>query len=655
MAKFCLLKNQVQRFKQGLKNKEIDPVKLQNMSSEERRSFLAKYVGEENAKQVNALFERNILLKNQKAGMIAWAKKVGGLTKEVRNDLLTRIERLDKVLDPQQYDKFLEDLAQTRLGLNVSEEEANTIFKLSKQIKEYRQKANEEGEFRSYEDKMNFGEAKATIEDYVNDLKLKYRDNKKLSTKLYDIVGIPKSVMSSFDNSFFGRQGIKVLYTNPDIWIRSFLKSFRDITNELRGREVMKMVRADIYSRKNSLNGKYVVGKYGLDVFSEEAFPSSIPEKIPVLKRLFKASSSAYNAAALRMRADLADRYIALAEKNGLNMLNKEQAVPIGHLVGSLTGRGSLGKAEVLGKEFNIVFFSIKFLKSNLDTVTFGLTDSKIRSNPFARKEAAKATLRIIATIAAVLATAKLLDPDSVDEDPTSTNFGKIKVFGHWVDITGGMGAIVRLGARMVAGRYKNAKGEIVEYKSDYGMRNFLDEIEDFIEGKFSPIFGLFRDMSRGEMYGGEPFSWTAAAKQMLSPLPIQNISEIIKSPKSEFIIGSIILELLGFSASVEGRQKSNFEKSTSQDVQAFKNKIGDRKFQIAVDDYNRVYNWWLNDVSEKESYKKLSPEAKDKLKTQARNRIKLMIFKANNFKYVKPKTTQEEKIEAENMKKLLP
>jgi hypothetical protein len=662
MAKFCLIKQTIDDFKKALKNREIDPTKLAGLSSLERRAFLEKYVGKENAQQVNALFESKLLLKNQKAGYITWAKKVSGITPEVKRDLLSRIERLDKVLDPAEEEQFLQDLASTRLGVNITQEEAKTISDLSNKITEAKEGFDTKTDKWTSEDKrLEYGLNKVELEEYINNLKLKSKSGGVVEV-IKESPGMLKSIQSSLDNSFFGRQGIKILYNNPSVWLKNFIKSWGDISKELKGKDAMKAIKADIYSRPNAVNGKYEAGGYGLDVLSEEAYPSSLPSRIPVLGRLFKASESAYNGAALRIRADLADKFIKLAEKNGVNTLNKEDAKPIGNIIGSLTGRGSLGKAETLAKEANIFFYSVKFLKSNIDTliapIKYGVKKVtggyKTKGESFAGKEAAKATLRIVGTIASILAIAKFLDPESVDEDPTSANFGKIKMWGHWVDITGGMGSIVRLAARIVLQRAKSSTGNITEYKTGFGARNALDEVEDFFEGKLSPIAGLLRDRLKGELFGGEPFTWKGALKNIITPLPAQTSLELLKDPKSESVLGSIILEILGFSTSTY-TPKTYWEKSDSQEMQEFKKQVGEKQFNKANDDFNRVYNWWYNDTSQKEEYKKLSDEAKASLNTKAKEKIKQMIFKANNFKYKKAKKTQEQKQESKIVKSLLP
>src|SRR3990167_11156069 len=127
---------------------------------------------------------------------------------------------------------------------------------------------------------------------------------KKPSAWFDTLAGTTKSTAASLDNSFVGRQGIKILYTHPTIWTRAFLKTWSDIGKELLGKDSIQAIKADIVSRPNALNGKYEAGKYDLGIKAEEAFPTSLPSKIPILGRLYRASEAAYNGAALRMRAD---------------------------------------------------------------------------------------------------------------------------------------------------------------------------------------------------------------------------------------------------------------------------------------------------------------------------------------------------------------
>lgn len=663
MASFCLTKQAVQRFKEALRNREIDPAKLQQMTSEERRAALTPFVGEENAVQVNSLFESKLLLKNQKAGMISWAKKVAGITPEVKRDLLSKINSLDKALSAKELDTFLGDLVQTRLGLGVTEEEAKTIFELSRKVNDLKSKASKDGVFSSEKERLDYGMSQVLLEKYVNDIKLKsnkltFRENpgQKIGKLIFeDIPGTLKSVVASFDNSLWGRQGIKTLadIRTSRIWLKNFLKSWVDIGRELKGVDAIDVVKADIYSRPNALNGKYKAGNYGLEVLSEEAYPSSIPERIPVLGRLFKASESAYNGGALRLRADLADRFIKIGEQNGLNMLNKSDAEGMGRLVGSLTGRGSYGKADVLSKEANLLFFSVKFLKANIDTLTFGMTDSKIRSNPVARAEAIKSSLFIIGGLGAILTISNLINPDSVDEDPRSTNFGKIKMFGNWVDITGGMGGLVKLVAQLAPSYHdgkwsswkKTSSGKWLDLRNaGYGSPDGWDTLIDgLISNKLSPVAGLFRDYLKGKDYDGKPVTPESVVQKMLVPLSVQTFNDMLKDPTQTNILESIILEGLGFSTSSTKKPEEDWISKPTKKQEAFIQSVGKEKAKQANEEYNKTYQIWLDAASRSKEYKKLSEEGKQKLQEKAKNTIQTEVFDKYGFTYETPDKTDQQ------------
>lgn len=575
MANFCLPKAAVDKFTQGLRDGSIDPYKLNQMTSQERRAVFSKIVGDKGAQQVNSEFESRMLLKDQQKAYVAWAKKVAGITPATRQDLISKIEKMDHILDPQEESAFLQDLASTRLGFGVTQEEAKNITTLSKTAQELRAKADEAGKFKTEDQRLAYGMSQVKLENYINDLKVAGRHTathnplKLAGRAIKATPGFLKSSLSTFDDSFFGRQGIKTLLnvrTSPT-WVKGFVKSFRDIGRELGGRHnTLDLIKADIYSRPNALNGKYrALGRSGgLDVLSEEAYPSHAPEKIPLLGRVFKASEAAYNGGALRMRADIADRFINAAEKQGINTLDKDEAKGIGTLVGSMTGRGNLGSLERVAGNINVWLFSPRFLKSNIDTLTLHAFDKT--ATAFTRKEAAKNLAGMITTVAGALTIAHQLNPKSVELDPRSTNFGKIKVFGHWTDITGGQGSLVTLASRLVptesggkVGFYrKSSTGNIdQENTTKFGAQNAVDTFNQFWDGKLAPLPGVVRDVWAGQNYNQQTPTASNETKQATLPISIQNYSQF-KDGKNADLVGSLILDGLGFSVSSSGSSQTN-------------------------------------------------------------------------------------------------
>lgn len=559
---FCLVKSKADEFLRKVKSRELDVYKLSEMSSAERRAIFmgSLNLDEVTAKEVNALFESKLLLKYQKTGIKSWIEKVGGLKLDTKRDLLSRVERMEKVLNPEEEAKFLADLAEKRLKIGVSEEEAKQIFDLSQKVEEKRTLIKDGSPIRSKE-RIDYGVALVEFQEYTKSLKL---DAEKMVLKdylkrpqeiLYKIGGITKSFLSTLDNSFFGRQGIKALYTNPDIWAKNFLKSWSDIGRTLIGRDGMLPIKADIYSRPNAISSTYQKMKLDIGINSEEAFPSSIPERIPLLGRFFKASETSFNGAALRMRADIADRVLKHAEEVGVDVSNKEQLEAIGNLVNSLTGRGSIGKAEPLGKEINALLFSVKFLKSNFDTLTAHLLDPK--ATAFTKKESAKNLLKIIGGIAGTLTTYSLLTGNKVEADPRSSKFGKLQFSGNTVDITGGLASIATLASRLVPTKHngkwglwqKSGTGKFTDLTAGkYGQTTALDVFENFWEGKLAPMAGLVRDLWKGQNYDYEKVTIKNSLKNLTLPLSVQKFEDLMKNGEDGGkILLYMILEGLGF------------------------------------------------------------------------------------------------------------
>ena len=132
---FCLVKDDVDRFKQALKDGTLDPEKLIEMSSDDRRKAFADVVGDANARELNASFEQKLLLRNVQQGLVNWAKSVAGMKPNVRRDITAKIENM-KFLEPADEKSFLKDLARQKLGVSVSYDEVKQIAEHTAKLKE---------------------------------------------------------------------------------------------------------------------------------------------------------------------------------------------------------------------------------------------------------------------------------------------------------------------------------------------------------------------------------------------------------------------------------------------------------------------------------------------------------------------------------------
>ena len=551
---FCLNKNIVNTFIEKLKTAEIDPKKLSEMSSQERRELFSEFMGEKNAEKTNALFEKKLLMKDQQQAMINWAKQVTGIKPEARRDIISRVEKMTELLTPENEKAFLSDLAAHKLGVTVTMEEASMIAELGAKVTKTKSAIQKGG------DRMEYGRAMVKFGDYVSDLKNEARKitigdiarspGDAAIKGVVEVAGFAKSLKASIDNSVIGRQGLKTLFANPVIWLKNSAQSFVDMVKVFGGKEVLKEAQADVLSRPNAMNGLYNREKLAIGVI-EEAYPTSLPEKVPVLGRLFKASQEAFTAWQYRTRADVFDKYVEVAEKTDADITG------IGRVVNSLTGRGSIGPLEPISKGLNNVFFSPRFLKSNIDILTVHAFDKEIGG--FARKQAALNTLKVVSGVSAVLTIANAINPGSVEEDARSADFGKIKVGNTRFEVTGGISSIATLAFRLARNSSKSSTtGKVKELNSGkFGALTKEDVLWNFAKNKFSPAMSVFYDiLIEGKDSEGKEPTLLGELDALLTPLPVSNYLELKNDPNSANILVAMIADGLGIGTNTYSKRK---------------------------------------------------------------------------------------------------
>lgn len=570
MAGYCLIPSLAEKMKIAMKSGEVHPDKLSKMSSKERVELFEKLIGKRDANDINALFESKLLLKNQQKGMLSWAKTVTGLKAPAKRDIFAAIERLDKALNPADEKEFLNSLANKRLGVEVTMDESKKIFDMSQAIQESKKGLNEDGvTFKSEDARFKYGAAKTELNEYIKTLKSQALDVKIEDFKadpvaatakaISQAAGTAKSLTSSMDNSSIFRQGWKTLWTNPGMWRKNALKTFEDIRKSLGDEDTLRGVYADGFSRENNMNGYYKKAKLAVGV-TEESYPSSIPEKIPYYNKLYRASQNAYAGFLYRQRMDVFDKYIEIAKQTGVELTDKELA-SIGELVNSLTGRGSFGKYE--GEAVNAVnniLFSPRLIKSHIDTLGGQIISGGTGKSNFVRKEAAKNLLKIIAGSASLLLIAKAVNPDSVELDPRSADFGKIKVGNTRFDMTGGMGSVITLASRLMPSKNRgklgffsksSTSGKVTELNSGkFGSQNVGDVIHNFLGNKLSPTAALLNHIWwKGTDFEGNKPTVVGELKSLTLPIGFQSIEKDWNDPKAAPFLLIMIANALGIGA----------------------------------------------------------------------------------------------------------
>ena len=660
MAKgWCLIKESADKLLGKLKNKEYTYASLRRMSSDARRTSFEKIMSKEDAKRANILFEKKLLQKDFFKAMDTWQVSVTGIpTKRmarIREMIAKRKEESTKKLfNPKDDESFMKDLAEAKVGVGISSDEAKIIYKLTNAARDT--------------NNSKYGEARVALENFIGDIKVTARDGE-FTTKEYwnavwkdgglnatqlgkitvDLFGAMKSVVASLDQSFIGRQGGRVLlageYGNWAKMAKNSLKTAYDVVKlpsetTIDGKKVKLSensavkdgIKASIYNRENGRNGIYEKMKLAVGV-NEEAFPSSIPSKIPGLGRFFKASEESYTTAAYMLRADLADKYIKEFPEI---LTDKKMAESFGRMINSMTGRGEkfLGK---LGTTANTALFSPKFIQSSLDVLTAHTFDGEMSSA--AKSVARKNWLKMAGSMLGIGAAAEFLFPGSVETDPRSSDFGKVRIGDTRYDFTGGLAGYVTLVSRLAKGVKSSSTG-IVTKPGEYGGKDIVGVLSDFAAAKTSPGVRLILDIANGKNFDGDPMDMESLKENPTDAMWILGKSFIPLSTKQfynnlkdgdEVIWSSVLADFFGVSSNTY-TYSPNWESSSSKELAQFKEKVGSAKFKEANKEFATAMNSKLTELRNNEEYKKASDADKKKIIDNKVSDIKKEIFKKNSF-----------------------
>jgi hypothetical protein len=524
MVAFCLPKEFATKFLNALRDGTLAPDKLRDMTSDERRTAFAGLLGDDNAKEVNALFESKLLLKDQQRGMVTWARKVSGLSEAAKTDIVSRIMRMDRVLQPAEERAFLADLAEQKLGVSVTADEAKSIFDLSSVAAAKR--AEMLKDVGNVDNRIAYGRAVMDLTDRIESLKPNHRS---FWDRMIDILNIPKSALTSiFHFSAPFVQGWGMMSTQR-AW-QGFGQMFRYFKDE----ENYKNLNAYIISHPDyalAKDGKLGLTKLGDKLSArEEAIQSTLVEQANTwlsdktgIPNLVRASSRAFTGYLNYVRFNRFADLLTAARLAGEDVKEGSPAVrDLAKVVNDFTGRGAIGpgdKYASVAPALNVGFFSPRKISA-----TMAMFNPYTYLNPSMSHTARMAAIRqlsgsLIGTTA-VLGLAKAMGAE-VDPDPRSANFAKIQIGGEKLDMTGGNAIYLRLLARLATNQEITAEGHLINLGEGYKPTTRADLLMQYIRGKLSPIAGGFADALYGTDPVGRPFSLTQEARDKLMPITI--------------------------------------------------------------------------------------------------------------------------------------
>jgi hypothetical protein len=350
-----------------------------------------------------------------------------------------------------------------------------------------------------------------------------------LMAKLWHEAGgalnLPRAVMATADLSAPLRQGI-FLVGRPKQWGPAFRDMFKYAFSEKAYQGLAK----DIQSRTNyklMREAKLALTDLGANMAKrEEAFMSTLAEKIPVFGRMARGSNRAYSGFLNKLRADVFDDLVKAAKQTGVFEQRPEVIHDIAKFVNSATGRGELGGLDRAAVTLNGAFFSPRLMASRLNLLNPAYY---VKLDPFVRKEALKSLFTFAGAAATVLGLAKL-GGASVGTDPRSADFAKIKVGNTRFDILGGFQQYIVLASRLLTNQMvSSTTGKAFNLGEGYKPTTRADIIQRFFESKTSPVGSFVLQMVRGKTSGGDDVDVPVEITNRFIPMVTQDMYDLYK------------------------------------------------------------------------------------------------------------------------------
>lgn len=372
-----------------------------------------------------------------------------------------------------------------------------------------------------------------------------------VAKEAYNILssGVYKSLKASWDASYLLRQGFKIFTKSPTAWKKSMEESFQVWKNIKSTKEMDAAM--DLFKARYLSHPHYDIlvnqGKLSFGAV-EDFFPTTVTQKIPVLKNIFKASDEAFTTFSQSARFELASDMLQkqLASKG---TLTKKEVRAITQLADSITGRGSLGKAEAISGALNDLFFSARFVRSQADTFLMPFNPSV---TPEIRLEAAKHLLSTVGAIGSLIVTASAFT--DVETNPLSSRFGKMKIGADtYIDLTAGLGSYITLASKQILGKSKSARsGRVTKLNTgEFGSQTRGSVLSQWAQNKLAPVPGVINTaLLQGTDYSGEKPTLGGSAVSVGVPITAENFVELLMSDEEmAVVVAAMVADTLGLSS----------------------------------------------------------------------------------------------------------
>lgn len=344
-------------------------------------------------------------------------------------------------------------------------------------------------------------------------------ENVTLSKKIIDAMNIPRAVLASFDFSAAGRQGLMLLPIAPKQWFKAVAKGYRAWTSPEYSGYIDLQIKSDPFYKTYKNAGGFL-SMAGSVLKGEEVFISEFAHRIPGIP----ASERAYTTTLNSLRFYTFKKYAEQWQGTGKS---HEDYVMLANFINHVTGRGDVKGLKEYMPALNAAFFAPRLTMGRIQALgdLFRGATGDIKAGKFSptRKIIAQDLMTFFVGGAGILGLLSLMKGVTVEDDPRSSDFGKVRFGNTRFDFWGGYSQMARLIAQFIKAEAKGTEtGRIMPI--DRGRI-----VWRYIQSKLSPASGMSVDLILGETFIGEqleftPEGITKQAFERFTPLFIQDV-----------------------------------------------------------------------------------------------------------------------------------
>lgn len=373
-------------------------------------------------------------------------------------------------------------------------------------------------------------------------------------------VNAMRAVLTSADLSAVLRQGKFVVAAHPVRGAKSIPAMLRAFASDRAAFEVEREIAARDNYPLYRASGLYLAEHGALLSKMEEAYMSRWATQLPGVGRLVKASERAYTTFLNKLRADSFDAMKAALGRGG--EVTMPEARILSNFINVATGRGTALFGEKAATGLNTWFFAPRYVASRFQMLMgqpllYGIQSGKagFAEGMRARKLVAAEYGRIVLGMSAYYALG-LMAGATIETDPRSTDFLKLKWGNTRIDPTAGLAQITVLLTRLIGGETKTAKGKVQPIrgpKVPYGGETTLDVLARFGRFKLAPAPGLALNLATQTTALGDPLTPEDVVLQTVVPI---SFGDIWKSIEEQGVEGGLPLAVL----SIFGEGVQNYD-----------------------------------------------------------------------------------------------